>query len=52
MTKNEITRRLEDLMRYDSNPLPHSLNWQQDLQKRADVKRATAQKIREELEDE
>lgn len=49
MTKRKIERKIEDIMRYDSNSYPLGLNWQQDLQKLADEKRACAQKLRNKL---
>lgn len=43
-------RKVENLMRYDSNPFLHILNWQLDLQKRGDVNRATAKKLKKIIE--
>lgn len=48
--QQKVERKVENLMRYDSNPFPHILNWQQDLQKRADEKRATAEKLKKIIE--
>ena len=52
MSEEQTARKAEDMVRYDSNSLPHSPNWQDDLQRWADENRTCLEKAKDYLKKE